>query len=34
VARLILTATQWLGVAGEVEGHTVLVGRPGWLAEQ
>jgi len=28
------TATQGLGVAGEVEGRAVLVGRPGWLAEQ
>ncbi|MDQ3886277.1 MAG: heavy metal translocating P-type ATPase [Actinomycetota bacterium] len=27
-------ATQGLGVAGEVEGHGVLVGRPAWLAEQ
>ena len=28
------TATQGLGVAGEVDGRAVLVGRPGWLAEQ
>ena len=28
------TATQGLGVVGEVEGREVLVGRPGWLAEQ
>ncbi len=28
------SSTQGLGVAGEVEGRAVLVGRPGWLAEQ
>jgi Cu+-exporting ATPase len=28
------TATQGLGVAGEVDGRAVLVGRPGWLAGQ
>ena len=28
------TSTQGLGVAGVVEGHAVVAGRPGWLASQ
>jgi len=28
------TSTQGLGVAGVVEGHAVVAGRPGWLAEE